>query len=182
MKSESDHGVVLLTTFDAKTRIIAHQEVHVGIVVRQAEALDVPLVGVPVHRGANEPYVSRVKRGIDLAAEKFGGTVSLAFGDLHLSYIRSWRDDVLGKELGMELEYPLWKVPYPDLMDDLEASGVRCVVTASSCDEVKVGEVFSRELCDRVRRSGIDSFGEDGDFHTVAEVWDVIRDRALGLT
>ena len=179
--SAEPFGIVLLTTFDATTRIIAHQEVHISNVVKQAAALDVPLVGVPMHRGTSETYVERVRRGIDVIASTVGKgkDIVLAFGDLHLSHIKEWRDDALG---GYPLEYPCWKRPYTTLLDDLEASGVKCVVSASSTDVVKEGDVFGRELYELALANGVDAFGEEGEFHTLAQVWEVDRRQALGLT
>eukprot|EP00966_Prymnesium_polylepis_P205628 4765191-Prymnesium_polylepis.1 len=50
--------LVLLTTFDARTRQVAHQEVPISDVMRQVEALGVPLVGVPVF--SHIPYTERI--------------------------------------------------------------------------------------------------------------------------
>ena len=180
-QSGESFGIVLLTTFDATTRIIAHQEVHIGEVVKQATVLDVPLVGVPMHRGTSETYVDRVRRGIDLIETTVGKDkdIVLAFGDLHLSHIKEWRDDALSR---YALEYPCWKRPYESLLDDLEASGVNCVVSASSTDVVKEGDVFGRELYERALKHGVDAFGEEGEFHSLAQVWSVDRRQALGLS
>ena len=52
-------GVILLTTFDASTRVVAHQDVSARDVERQAKHLDVGLVGVPLHRNAGAGYVAR---------------------------------------------------------------------------------------------------------------------------
>ena len=178
--SEEPFGIVLLTTFDATTRIIAHQEVHNSNVAKQATALNVPLVGVPMHRGTSETYVDRVRKGIDVIASTVGKNkdIVLAFGDLHLSHIKEWRDDALG---GYPLEYPCWKRPYATLLDDLEASGVQCIVSASTTDVVKEGDVFGRELYKLALEHGVDAFGEEGEFHTLAQVWEVDRRQALGL-
>ena len=126
--------------------------------------------------------MDRIRRAIDLVSTKFGKDkpLTLVFGDLHLDHIRHWRDDSLGK-LKCDLEYPLWQVPYPSLMNDLETSGVVCAVSASTRDGVEEGEVFNRKLSDRVMGSGMDGFGEEGEFHTVAKVWGVGREQALGL-
>ena len=133
-----------------------------------------------MHRGTSETYVDRVRKGIDLVASTVGTDkdIVLAFGDLHLGHIKEWRDDALSR---YPLEYPCWKQPYETLLDDLEASGVECVVSASSTDAVKEGDVFGRELYDRALKNGVDAFGEEGEFHSLAKVWDVDRRQALGL-
>lgn len=180
-EEEKPFGIVLITTFDAMTRIIAHQDVHIGEVAKQAAALGVPLVGVPMHRGTSEGYVDRVQRGIDLIASTVGRNheIVLAFGDLHLGHIKEWRDVALG---AYALEYPCWKRPYASLLDDLEASGVNCIVSASTTDVVQKGDVFGRLLYERALDHGVDGFGEEGEFHTLAQVWEVDRRQALGLS
>jgi diphthamide synthase (EF-2-diphthine--ammonia ligase) len=119
---------------------------------------------------------------------------ALVFGDLHLEEIRNWRDRELSA-LGLTLIYPLWHVPYNDLLRDLEESGVTCVVTAchgsytylvqesdhnemnvneTSSDDLKnqmIGMKFTRVLMEQISSIGWDAFGENGEFHTEAQVW-----------
>jgi hypothetical protein len=37
---------------------------------------------------------------------------------------------------------------------------------------VDVGETFNREVWTRAREAGKDGFGENGEFHTLAKVWE----------
>jgi len=182
-----------VTTFDARTRMIAHQDVHVRDVERQAKHLDVTLIGVPLHGGggAGSDYVARLKLAVDVIEGKLGSAVdALACGDLHLEHIRKWREDAVGKALVMKLAYPVWsddaRSNYDALREDLDASGVRCVVTAVTTEAAeaagaKVGARYDGDLARAMKDAGVDAFGEDGEFHTLAEVWSVSRERALGL-
>ena len=97
---------------------------------------------------------------------------------MHLQHIRQWREKELGN---YALEYPLWNAPYSELIADLEASGVRVVVSASSQDGIGVGTTFTRKLWQDAMKMGIDGFGEEGEFHSAAEVWTASREQALGL-
>jgi diphthamide synthase (EF-2-diphthine--ammonia ligase)/ABC-type Fe3+-hydroxamate transport system substrate-binding protein len=176
--------LVLLTTFDATSRIIAHQDVSIDTVVQQAEHLNLSLVGVPMHRGSSEGYVKRVQRGLELIQKKYAGATvqALVFGDLHLEHIKGWRDEQLGA-LGYSLLYPLFNVPFSVLEADLEASQVPCEVTSSTIESVTVGEVYDAQFRKRLLQEAphVDLFGENGEFHTVAQVWKVDRAVALGL-
>ena len=100
------------------------------------------------------------------------------FGDLHLEHIRQWREKELSK---YSLEYPLWNVPYNELIDDLESSGVNVVVSATNQNGIGVGTTFSRTVWQDATKMGIDGFGEEGEFHSVAEVWTASKEQALGL-
>lgn len=179
---ECPFGLVLLTTFDAQSRIIAHQDIHVDDIIRQARHLDISLLGIPMHRASREPYLERIRRGLDVIQSQCGTTsqiISLVFGDLHLEHVRQWRDKELGK-FGISLEYPLFNVPYTELMNDLMKSQVECVLTSSMIDGLSIGTVYNRELLNALP-DDVDRFGENGEFHTIAKVWKTEKDLALGL-
>ncbi len=177
---EDARPVVLLTTFSGATRRVAHQEVHIDSVTRQAEALGVPLLGVPLHAGI--PYVDHIADALELVP----GVARIVFGDLHLEHIRHWRATALAglaRALGAKLHFPLWGASYKELMADLEASGVPCrvsAVTGSAADSVRVGDSFGREMMARLP-AGVDAFGENGEFHTLARVWEVSPDETGGV-
>lgn len=181
------NDLVLLTTFDASTREIAHQDVPIATVVRQAQHLDVSLVGVPLHRASNESYVQRIRAALKMIQEQTGGrpVSTLIFGDLHLEHIRAWRDTELASVLGpgeCTLSYPLWKCSYESLVKDLELSQVPCVVSASTVECVQVGEEYNESFRNRLASDNdVDVFGESGEFHTVAQVWKTTRQIALGI-
>jgi diphthamide synthase (EF-2-diphthine--ammonia ligase) len=220
-------GLVLMTTFDATTRVIAHQEVSIDQVVRQAQHLNLALVGIPLRRGSGEAYVDRIRQGLAVIQSKMDDLTddidddddsdkndilssgprkriisSLVFGDLHLSHIREWRESALSV-FGVALEYPVWNVPYSYLMQDLEDSKVPCIISASTVQSIAVGTLFTRQFYNQVLRldaekhessesllltdetstttNKIDGFGEQGEFHSLAQVWYVSRECALGI-
>lgn len=173
--------VILLTTFDATSRVIAHQDIHIQDIQRQAEHLQISLLGIPLQRAGGEKYIDRLRRGLRVIEDAYKRPITtLVFGDLHLGNIRGWRETELGT-LGYQMEFPLWQVAYNELMKDLEASRVPCIVSASSTDEVETGTVFTREFYSSLQQGGtIDSFGENGEFHSLAMVWETDRMTALG--
>jgi ATP-binding cassette subfamily B (MDR/TAP) protein 1 len=176
--------IVLLTTFGANTRTVAHQEVEIEDIVRQAEALGLPLLGVPLHPGT--PYAEQISKALVLLGKDLAGGVDrLVFGDLHLTHIREWRDAELGPLAldlldGATLFYPLWQASYRDLMWDLMQSGVECelsAVTVTPSEKNKaalaVGSVFTPALAAAAEEEGWDAFGEKGEFHSLAKVWEL---------
>lgn len=178
-------SVLLLTTFDAKTRVVAHQEVSIADVQRQARSLDLDLLGVPLHPGM--AYLERLRAGLARVASDAGDIESLVFGDLHLEHVRAWRDSEL-RGFGHRLDYPLWQVEQQVLLDDLWASGVPCVLSACPGKPnapplagVDVGRLFDAELVRVLLAAGWDAFGEEGEFHTLAQVWLTSPGRALGV-
>lgn len=182
MREEQSSDVILFTTFDASSRIVANQDIPIKDIQRQAAHLDLSLVGVPLHRGSGIDYVARMRDGTKLIEKEYRRPIhSLVFGDLHLEHIRSWRERRMG-ELGYPTEYPIWHAPYDDLLSDLERSEVPCVVSATTVDGVVVGTKFTREYSETLTKNGtIDGFGECGEFHSLAKVWEVERKTALGI-
>eukprot|EP01062_Namystynia_karyoxenos_P084259 TRINITY_DN9874_c2_g1_i1.p1 TRINITY_DN9874_c2_g1~~TRINITY_DN9874_c2_g1_i1.p1 ORF type:complete len:669 (+),score=200.27 TRINITY_DN9874_c2_g1_i1:58-2064(+) len=183
LQREALRRVVLVTTFDARTRMVAHQDTRIDDAMRQAEALGVPIVGVPLVAGGPR-YEVRVSQGLDLVRSCFA-LRRIAFGDLHLEHVRSWREGTLPAALlpGEQLHFPLWKVGYAELLADLAESKVPCVVSALGTEQqqqqaaggavpVKVGDMFGAQAARRAEEAGWDAFGENGEFHTLARVWD----------
>ncbi len=164
LKRETDADIVLLTTFDARSRIIAHQEFPIDDVVKQAEHLGLPLIGVPLHPGVD--YLDHVIPALDLVPD----CTQLCFGDLRLEHIRKWRENAFAgqaRTAQLKLSFPLWKTGYDELLADLEASGASVVVSAVSpqLSGIVVGDRFDRALIERLP-DGVDPFGENGEFHT----------------
>ncbi len=160
-----------MTTFDALHRRVAHQELKLASIIRQAEWLELPLLGIPLHPGRD------YNAAVDPALRLVPHLARLVFGDLHLEHIREWREQALlpiSSELGAELAFPLWHADYEALIEDLENSRVVCEISATSPEakgHVQLGEPFNRELMNRLPKE-VDRFGENGEFHTLAKVWE----------
>ena len=48
----NDFHLILLTTFDATSRIIAHQDIHIQIILKQAQHLSLPLLGILLYQSS----------------------------------------------------------------------------------------------------------------------------------
>ena len=163
LQRESDAEIVLLTSFDLTTGNIAHQDLHIETVVAQANHLGVPLIGVPLHSGRS--YLDHIVDALNLAQPQ-----QLAFGDLHLEHIREWREQTFGSDprtQELELVFPVWQVPYEELVTDLMAAEIKCTVSAVTVPElgIAVGDRFDNEFLERLPET-VDAFGENGEFHT----------------
>ena len=163
-------NVVLVTTFDGQTNALAHQDLHIDVIRAQANALGLPLLLVPLYSGV--AYSSALQAACTVVQRQVP-IQCVVFGDLHLTHVRQWREDTF-KFLecieDLPVYFPLWRETYSTLMEELEASGVRCFISAVADDRlksfVKVGMPFDRALMHRFP-DGVDHFGECGAFHTV---------------
>jgi ATP-binding cassette subfamily B (MDR/TAP) protein 1 len=164
--------VVLLTTFEDRSELVAHQRVLLSQIRDQATALGLPIVFVPLYAGPT--YTERLALALDLLARR-RPIRRLAFGDLHLEHIRDWRVThltPLATQHGATLHLPLWKVDYDTLAADLASAPVRCTISAVDTDRlgttVAVGDTYDAALRARLP-GGVDAFGENGEFHTLVQ-------------
>ena len=170
---QGSQRLLLMTTFDAGSRSVAHQEVKIEQILEQAEALDLPLIGVPLW--PHIPYTTRIEEALAFVSSQIK-VRRVCNGDLHLEHIARWRAEHIGplvEAIGATMYAPIFRVPYPELLADLERSGVPVVVCAATGDHpAQVGTTFDASLVDELERHGIDAFGENGEFHSVARVWE----------
>ena len=157
-------SITLLATFDATTRVVAHQEVALKEIVDQALELNLPLIGVPLNSG--DDYISKVEAGLALMDE----IDVLAFGNLHLEHIKNWNEQAFAPFLsrsGASIHFPLWCTDYKVLLHDLVKSGAECTISAATHPLIShlVGQRFDNVFIEGLPDE-IDQFGEYGEFYT----------------
>ncbi|MEM7160654.1 MAG: DUF5522 domain-containing protein [Myxococcota bacterium] len=171
LQREGQRPVVLMTTFEDASEIVAHQGVTMPTIQAQAQALDLPIVLTPLF--PHRDYLDRVQLGLRTLRRR-RPIVRLAFGDLHLESIRDWRRRALAplvESMGVQLCFPVWKRPYPELTRELAEAPVRCHICAvdERVDQViAIGDPYDDDLIARLPE-GVDAFGENGEFHTCIE-------------
>lgn len=165
-------NVVLVNTFDGQSEVVNHQDVTVGKIRRQAEALNLPLLLVPLYAEHDYAYHLRFACAV---IERTAPIERLVFGDLNLVRVRRWREttfEYLTSRGSTCVEFPLWGNPYCQLLDELDAVDAHCTISAVTDERLacilEVGMKFDRALVSRLPR-GIDAFGECGAFHTLVE-------------
>lgn len=170
LAEQAERGVVLLTSFDGRSRQVAHQEVGIDAVRAQADRLGVGLVGVPLY--PERDYATRIGLALQRLAVR-RPLARMVFGDLHLRHVRLWREGQIGPfadALGASLFFPLWDVPYAELEARLWASGATATVSAvaspSLRTRVAVGDTLTAEWMDTLP-DGVDRMGEQGEYHTL---------------
>ncbi len=171
LQREAARPVVLCTTFDGRTEIVAHQNISVQSICEQVAALNLSIVLIPLY--PDHDYLARVELGIRTVRRQLS-VERLVFGDLHLEHIRSWREDQFSTRFPAEkLYFPLWKVSYSKLMDDLFQSNATFAISSITSEECaslfSVGDPFDRDLIAKLPES-VDAFGENGEFHTIVRV------------
>jgi uncharacterized protein (TIGR00290 family) len=156
----------LLTTLNEAADRVAMHGVRRSLLEEQAAAAGVPLWQVPLPWPcSNNEYEARMAAACRRAVDQ--GFDTIAFGDLYLADVRSYRERQLAGS-GLTPIFPLWELPTPQLARDMIAGGLRARL---SCIDTRVlDESFAgREFDDGLLRdlpASADPCGENGEFHS----------------
>lgn len=167
----------ILTTINGDYGRISMHGVRISLLEKQADALDLPLEKLPVGRNAsNEEYEERMS-GV-LRRYKKKGVRTVAFGDIFLEDLRSYREHKLA-ELDMHAIFPLWKNDTAVLARRFIELGFRAIVSCVDTQFLDAGfagrEFDGAFLADLP--SSIDACGENGEFHTFVYDGPIFREK-----
>jgi diphthamide synthase (EF-2-diphthine--ammonia ligase) len=94
---------------------------------------------------------------------------AVAFGDLFLEDIRAYREKQL-QGTGLELLFPIWRLPTAGLARDMIRGGVKAKLTCvdpRKLDRSYAGRDFDAAMLEQLPQT-VDPCGENGEFHTFA--------------
>lgn len=156
----------LLTTVTRDYDRISMHGVRTALLEQQAESLRLPLEQVLISKGAtNAEYEARLEEA--LARYHAEGIDTVAFGDLFLEDIKTWRDRFLARH-GMVGLYPIWKRDTAALIREFIAAGFRAVIVCvdpKQLDSAFAGREIDEDFIADLPAS-CDPCGENGEFHS----------------
>jgi uncharacterized protein (TIGR00290 family) len=156
----------LLTTLTEEYDRISMHGVRRSLLHAQASSLGLPLEEVWIPRNSsNEIYETRMKATLTKYKDK--GVEQVAFGDLFLQDVRSYREERLAK-IGMRGVFPIWGRDTKKLAEEFAELGFRAVTCC--IDPKRLGKEFCGKEYDlsflASIPSAVDPCGENGEFHT----------------
>ena len=128
LRQQPEYEIVgLLTTFNQAANRVAMHAVRRSLVEAQAKAAGVPLWDVDLPWPcSNAEYERIIKEQCDRAV--VAGIECMAFGDLFLTEIRTYREKQL-EDSGLQPIFPVWGMPTRELARSMIDSGVRAKLT-----------------------------------------------------
>ncbi|GIW92558.1 MAG: hypothetical protein KatS3mg110_0599 [Pirellulaceae bacterium] len=161
--------VSLLTSVASAYRRISHHGVREELLVRQAEAIGLPVHIVYLPTGPDMLCTNAVyEQLMDEALAGFlrQGVQAVAFGDIFLEDLRAYRERNLAR-VGLRGIFPIWKRDTRQLAERFLQLGFRAWVTCVEgwLGEQRVGCALNREWLDQLP-SGCDPCGENGEYHS----------------
>ena len=156
----------LLTTLNQQFNRVAMHGVRRELLEAQAKAAGLPLWVVPLPSPCtNEHYERRLTNALGFMRGL--GIDAIAFGDLYLQDIRRYRETQFGG-CGLELLFPIWGIPTPELARQIIASGIKARLTCIDPKAVPpewAGREYDSQLLAEMPGS-VDACAENGEFHT----------------
>jgi uncharacterized protein (TIGR00290 family) len=167
LKQEKDIEIVgLVTTVNQAYNRVAMHAVHMDLLLKQAEAVDLPITIIQLPDPcSNEKYQSIMREHM-LTVQKEGIKL-IAFGDIFLEDIREYREkNLIGS--GIEAIFPLWGKSTSKLAQQMINSGLTTYITC--VDPSKLAPEFAGREFNQAFLSDlpaqVDPCGEQGEFHT----------------
>jgi len=154
----------LLTMFQEDEEVSKSHALPLNVVQAQAKRLSVPLM----IRGAGwDDYEAKFIDAMDEC--RADGITHGVFGDIDLQGHLEWVQKTCAKSNIVPI-HPLWQEPRRSILEELLAVGFEAVIVVVNTKMMPakyVGRTFTRQLMDELEVLGIDSCGENGEFHTV---------------
>ena len=169
--------VGLLTTLNSSVGRVSMHGVQELVLDAQAEACGLPLKKVWLPDPcSDEVYRAAMAEAMDEA--RSSRVEAMAFGDLFLPDVRSYREEQLAPT-GIRPLFPLWGRATTMLAHEMIDAGLCAIVTCVDTDQLDagfVGRSFDSQFLEDLPAS-VDPCGENGEFHTVALAGPMFRDR-----
>jgi uncharacterized protein (TIGR00290 family) len=158
--------VGLLTTLNGAAERVAMHAVRRELLRLQAGAAGLPLREIDLPWPcSNEEYERLMGAACERAVAD--GVTHMAFGDLFLEDVRSYRESKL-KGTGLEPLFPIWGRDTNDLAKEMIKAGLRAIITCVDPKQLApsfVGREFGADFLRDLPESA-DPCGERGEFHT----------------
>jgi uncharacterized protein (TIGR00290 family) len=166
----------LITTVTESYGRVSMHGVRRELLARQAQALGIPLVEVVIPPACvNEVYEARMAEAF--AAAPLSGVEAVAFGDLFLGDVRTYREERLaaGGKRGL---FPLWGRDTSALAREFLDAGFTATlvcVDPRALDRAFAGRAYDEQLLAELP-PGVDPCGENGEFHTFVSAGPILAE------
>ena len=164
MIKAGNRPVAMITTVNAKENRSWFHGVSGDLIEEISKSLGIPLI---LCRCEPEEYLDAIEKG--LAEAKSMGAQACVFGDIDIEDHKKWNEK-LCQNAGLECIIPLWGESREALIAESINSGFKSmikIVQKAFLDESFLGETLTAELVEKIKATGADACGENGEYHTI---------------
>ena len=165
--NDSNHHINgLWTTMNVEEGFIPFHGVSAELLKLQAAAIGLPLTITNLPDNCtNKQYENLIREAYKTISQN--GVEGVAFADLYLEDIRSYRESLLD-DMHLDACFPLWKQDTLHIANRFLSLGFKAIMT--TVDQTKIspewiGKPFDEEFL-RSLPADVDPSGENGEFHT----------------
>lgn len=154
----------ILTMFEEDKEISKSHAIPFDVMQAQVDRLGVPFLIKPASWGS---YEEQFSNAMDTCRAE--GMTHGVFGDIDLQDHLEWVQTTCAKS-DIIAVHPLWNMSRRAVVEELLAAGFEAwiiVVNTKMMPASYVGKKLTRELMEELEAAGIDSCGENGEFHTI---------------
>jgi len=158
--------VELHTLLNKETNRVGLHGIHKDLIQAQANSIGLPIKFIYTEASSDNTNYENVMNSYYSECKK-AGISHIAFGDIFLEDLKSYRDDILSKS-DLTGVYPLWKQRTIDLAHQFINHGFRTVICASDSNKFQpsiTGLEFNNQLLTMLPKN-VDPCGENGEFHS----------------
>jgi uncharacterized protein (TIGR00290 family) len=171
----------LFTVINRKYNRASMHATRLEMLRRQADAIGLPLQLIYLPDPCTNDQCDAVMRQF-VAESAARGIECMAFGDLFLEDIRTYREDQLSGT-GIAPMFPLWRIPTRELAERMLSAGLDAYVSSVDLEKLPAhfaGRQWSRALIAELPND-CDPCGENGEIHTVVVGGPMLR-RSIPVT
>ena len=164
MIKAGNRPVAMITTVNSKENRSWFHGASDDVLSEISKSLGIPLI---ICRCEPEEYLAAIEKG--LVEAKSMGAQACVFGDIDIDDHKKWNEQ-LCLNAGLECILPLWGEDREALISESLDAGFKSmikIVQKSFLDESFLGETLTAELVEKIKATGADACGENGEYHTI---------------
>ncbi len=156
--------VALLTTVKKSESETWTHGLSYDLLEQVSKSLELPIIYAECEVSE---YEDKFEEKLKVAKEM--GATSVVYGDIDIQQHRQWGID-RATHAGLDYEFPLWQEDREKLVYEVIDSGFKAIikkVNLDCMDKDFVGKTLTKELVEKIKDTGSDACGENGEYHTI---------------
>jgi len=172
MMSANHKPVALITTINIEQERSWFHGIEKDILETVAKSIGVPLIACEC---LPDEYAESFEKGLAKASAL--GATACVFGDIDIADHRKWNEERC-MSAGLECILPLWDEEREKLVIELIESGFKALIKIVQCnklDDSFLGKDLTIPLMEKIKLTGSDVCGENGEYHTFVHDGPIFR-------
>lgn len=155
--------VALLTTVKKSSNETWTHGLTFDLLEQVSKSLELPIIYAECDVSE---YETKFEEKLKIAKEM--GATSVVYGDIDIELHKQWDID-RATNTGLNYEFPLWQEDREKLVNEVIDNGFKAIIKKVNLDcmgEDFLGKTLTKELVEKIKETGSDPCGENGEYHT----------------